>query len=519
LTNNNVLKQFINDVKEIKILLQIASEAPAEIFLKFSELVEPLSKLNIKFGVAVRSISEKTALIIKVRAEEYTYDSIEDIPYILGIIGATVGVGNKNEVLFHSINAEIINTTLPFTDTDQMSDINHLIKQLLCLKNVIITRSRLETLSLLTTNDDKWRVFISIDAVETRYSAIRNLPNLISSSSMEGVEWIVGNTGLPGIRTTGFLFIVKNSKVIAICLDDFDILLFREKFLFRTENDLEIISPRNMRYSFYPERALSSENMMKNIELHSHIPLDIPEYGLKSFEESVNQNLLNALELACCFIHKDELNLLNFIAKWALEENGELIEAFSHVGFSFAENKFQEQNMSETNKKFLAEALRQILEKVDSLSTKIVVAKEVLNEEILKNDESKLSQIIADIQNDPQCTDELRKNMIVPPDIDFSSKRNHIKSCLERFEDKFNEKELFFHTKMLHLMLISNQSNIFPNIFKNYLNRITLDESIFPSAKTGFLKDLEEKLYNQLIIDLSKYKHGIKYFIMQECMS
>jgi hypothetical protein len=34
-----------------------------------------------------------------------------------------------------------------------------------------------------------------------------------------------------------------------------------------------------MRYSFYPERALMPEHAIKNIELYSHINLNIAEHG------------------------------------------------------------------------------------------------------------------------------------------------------------------------------------------------------------------------------------------------
>jgi hypothetical protein len=309
---------------------------------------------------------------------------------------------------------------------------------------------------------------------------------------------------------------VKNSKVIAVCLDEFDINIFRENLNQGLEGELDIISPKNMRYSFYPERTLMSEQVIKNIELYSHINLNITEYGLKSFEDSVNENLLNALELACCFVQKDDLNILNSISKWALKESDELYDIIARAGFSFTENKFIQHNLSETNKIFLTKSVRRILSRVDSLSTKINVAKQLLNDDDEQSIEIELNKIIKEIQNDPHCTDELRKNLKVPLDIDFRSRYSHVKLCLEKYGIENDKNEKFFHTKMLHLVLINKKKYVIPDILKNYLNRIILDENIFPSAKTKIFKSLEEKRYNQLVIDISMYSYGVKYFILHE---
>jgi hypothetical protein len=509
------LKQFIIGDKEAKILLEVDSVAPPGTYLKLIELADPLRKLEIKLGVTVRSISEKFALTIKIKGDEYTYDEKEEIPYILGIIGATVGVGNKNEILFHSMNAEMLNTTLPFNSIEQMSDINHLIKQLLCLKNVIISRSRLETLSLLTTCDDKWKFFMPIDVEETSYSAIKNLPNLINSSSLEGIKWIVGNTDIPKMRATAFLFVVKNGKITAVCLDDFDLILLREKFQSDTKSVLDILAPKNLQYSFYPERALASENIIKAIELHSHVNLEIEYYGLKSFEESVDENLLRALELSCGFISKDELNILSSVAKYALRENDELIDTYTEIGFSFTENKFCPENFNETNRKKLTDSVHQILCSVDSLSTKIDVAKQIMNELDFQNYESKLNDIINDIKDDAQCTEEMKKGLNVPLGIDINTKCSHIKTCLEKFGNQADSNENYFHTKMLHLVLLNNRNHFPYDILKKYLDRISLTENNEP-VKKKLLNDLEEKLYYQLIADLSKYSHGMKHYILRE---
>jgi hypothetical protein len=518
LTNKNSVNLFFSGDERIKILIQLDFNSHAVISSKFFNLIEPLRKFECKLGIAVKSVSEKCDLTIRVKDDEVNYDIKEEIPYILSVIGATVGVGEKNEILFYSMNAELLNSSLPFTSEDQFLDINYLIKQLICYKSIIIAHSRLDTLNFLTRNDDKWRFFIPIDAKETSYSAIKNLLNLINTSSLKGVEWVIGNTDIPNIRSTGFLFVVKNCRVIAVCLDDFDLILLREKFTNKSEQDLEIISPNNLRYSFYPERAKTSEIIIKSIELYSHKSLDIKNYGLNSFEEDVNENLAQALEIACFIHYKEEINLIGSIAKQAMKEFNVLIDIFSKIGYSITEKKFYGQVMSETSKSFLVNSVQNILKDIDPLSTKIDIAKQLLNQQNIEIDSVNIDELINDIKNDPICPDDLRENINVPSEIDISAKISHLKKYLGNYENNQNVNSAFFHTKMLHLLLINGLNFFQSYILKEYINRITLNVNVFPSARSEFLKDLDEKLYNQLIIDLSKYSYGVKYYILHECM-
>jgi hypothetical protein len=145
LSNENSLNQFIIGDKENKMWLQTDIKAPVGVFLRLDEMVEFLSKKDLKVGVAVKSISEKFELSVKARGDIFSSDKAEEIPFILGIIAATVGVGIDNELLFFSMNAEMLNTKIPVERKEEMSDINNLIRKLKILNNITISRSRLDT--------------------------------------------------------------------------------------------------------------------------------------------------------------------------------------------------------------------------------------------------------------------------------------------------------------------------------------------------------------------------------------
>jgi hypothetical protein len=238
-----------------------------------------LNKVGIKVGVALKSISDKFKLCVKVRGITVTYDKPEEIPYILSIIGATVDIGSKNEKLFFSMIAELEEIYLPLK-TDQMSDINNLIDYFIRYKNVSIAQTRLDTLSFLRKEDGIYRGFIPIDATITSCLSIRNLSTLVSSSNLKNVKWIVGNLDIPSMQSAGFLFLIKNCKVIAVCLD---VVLFKESFNIESETSVSIFSPKNLENSYHPIRAEFSVKIIKLIELEKQENLEINEFELESF--------------------------------------------------------------------------------------------------------------------------------------------------------------------------------------------------------------------------------------------
>jgi hypothetical protein len=359
-----------------------------------------------------------------------------------------------------------------------------------------------------------------IDAKQTLFLALRNLPNL--STNFKDVDWVVGNLDIPQLSAAGYLFITRNGVVFSVCLDDYDLICLREKCSDLSENSLKFLSPQNMKHSFYPERAQSSESIIKSIELHAHKSLGITEYGLKSFGEEKDKNLMKALELACSLHFSNKTNFISTIAKFALEEKKELSSVLTRAGFSLTDFKFHNQVLSEDTKESIAKSINDMLSNIDPLTTKINFAIQVFNE-VNDSDEndiekykSKVDQIINEIISDRNCNENLKNNIEVYNNMDLKRRCAQIKLELERYENNDENTETLFHTKILHSALINKNDIHFYDILKKYINRIKLNENIFKSGKNLFLEYLEKKCYNQLIASLAECSHGVKYYILHK---
>jgi len=291
ITSEESLKDFLRAKENIKIWLQDNHNLPETVHEKLRYIITKLDDLNIKFGYVLKSVSPDFKLCIEVKGEVVQYIETEDILYILGIIGATLGVGNNNEILFHSMHAGLYNLKLPLISINEMFIINDFIKTMMDFKNFIIPNSSLMTLNLLRKNDNRWKFFIPIDAEQTSSQSIVNLAKFVNLEIFKEIEWVVGGLDISEILATGYLFIIKNSKVMAICLDELDMKLMSKTFNSQSNDFINLLAPKRIEYSFYPERAKSAEIIIKYIEHDSHEILNITDYGLKSFEGTQDGNL------------------------------------------------------------------------------------------------------------------------------------------------------------------------------------------------------------------------------------
>ncbi len=517
------MSRFLSGEKEIKILLHTSDESTESVCLKLFEMAESLTDFGIKIGVAVKSISPKFELCIKVGGKISYYDIPGEIPYILSIIGVAVGIGMNNEKMFISMNAEVFSTKLPMNLKDQFNNINFLIEKLLPLKKVIVSSSHLETSSMLTKMDEKLRFFIPLNAKLTSFLAMMNIQSLLALEINRDVEWIAGSLEIPQILATGLIFIVKNSQVLAVCLDELDIMILMENLSSKFDQCLKILSPRNMKNSFYPDRVFSSEKIIKKLELKKHKILEITDYGLESFSEDSNDDLSNALELTQSYILGEEVNIIATVAKFAIKENKDLDVLLLKAGYSPAETKFYENTLSQEVKSKLAESVEKILRDKNPFSIKINMAKKLLNDvtNLNENDEiiqnQKIDKILNSITKDKDCPINLKKSLKINDDdlgLDYRCYRT--KSIIEKYEKEEERTETVFHTKILHSLLINSLDNYFSDVLKRYIDKITLVENIFESAASRFNQDLEQKLYFHLIVHLAECSHGIKYYLLHK---
>jgi hypothetical protein len=521
ITDQKSLDQFQNSERDTKILLQTGDNSNRSSCLQLYEMAEPFYNLDVKIGIAVKSISSKYELRVQLGKKPPKCYNSNEISHALSIIGATVGIGTKNEIIFHSMNAMIFETKLFIKNKEELIDLNNLIENLMLMKDIIISNSRLETLNLLTKNDNEWKGYIPIDAIQTSFLAMKILRTLITTEMSKSIKWIAGNLDIPDMASTGFLFIVKNSKVIAVCLDDLDVTLLKEKFDKESEKSLDILSPKNMKYSFYPERAFFSEKIIKVIEFQNHKNLEINEYGLKSFEEEPNSDLMNALELTCSSISGNETDIIATIAKFAINENEDLKNVLSRMGFCLSKNKFDNQILSEDNKQMIAKSIHDILKLKYPLTTKINIAIQALNEIISSDKEitdiqrGKFDQLITDLITTISFPVQLKNKIEVYNNEELTFRCTQVKNMLENYEI-LDENLDSFHSKCFHSILINNISYCFPAVLKKYIDRIKLDENIFEPFKIKISQQFEQRFYHQLIVHLSECSNGVKYYLLHK---
>jgi hypothetical protein len=522
LTNENQLENFIKGERKTKVWLHTKQNSPEGVFMKFYDMAESLSEFGIKVGVALQSISPKFELCIKVKGSTVNYEHPEKINFVLTILNVAVGKGFRNEKLFISMICELIDIRMPL-NKNQMLDINNLIENLKNFKKVIVAQTRLETLSYLRKEDENISCFVPIDAILTSCLAIRHLSTLISSNKLKNIRFIVGNLDIPLMQSTGFLFILKNKRVIAVCLDDLDVFLFKENFDNESDSSISMLSPKYLNYSYHPIRAKFSEQIIKIIELDINENSKIEHYGLESFNENPNIDLINALELTVSALGDDETDVISTLAKFALTEYSELKEPLSEVGFSIIEMKFNFKLLSDEKRRSIKDIIENFINVKHPLINKINSALNFLKEiphnqrEERQFQEEKLNEIISEIKNEIECTDKLKN------DIEFLDNHNFILRCSQLkalFENVVIEimnmkGDIGFHTKMfLSFIIKNNESDLFVLIEK-YINRIMINDTILESTKVKFDKQLKSKSINFLAITLSEISLGLKYFILQ----
>jgi hypothetical protein len=297
ITSKDCLKQFKNDKEDVIIWLHNNDKIDAAVYQRFYDTIsskfftEKIDEKKIKVGFATKSISLNPEFCIDIKGKTVSYEESDAFSYIFGIIGAAVGVGNKNESRFHSLFASMHNIELPFGTYEKMYEINDIIKRMLPFKNIKFPEESLATFNSICEKDDKWKIFIPMNAKETTPKAIRKFAECYNSLGPDNIDWILGYlNGNSEIDENGFLFIIKNGRVIATCLDELDMKFLSEMFISRREEVLALLKPKQMQYSFYPERAKSAEIMIQNIQRDNPKNLKITKYGLESFEETQGES-------------------------------------------------------------------------------------------------------------------------------------------------------------------------------------------------------------------------------------
>jgi hypothetical protein len=308
---------------------------------------------------------------------------------------------------------------------------------------------------------------------------------------------------------------IINGKVEAVCLDDWDINMLEEGLTNDFDSVVEKLSPKNLKFSFYPERAQSSEEIIKYIELHEHKNLQISKYGLETFEEEPNKEIIYSLDLINSIKSKDRNNIIETLIRFALEECPNLEPYLKCIRSH--ENK-QEKKFEAT----ILQEVEKILDKESSFSLKTNEMIKMCNELISCEDkiateaQINLDLILERVMIDEKCSEDLKNKLISLKGEEILIKCYQIKELVEKCKINNEFLDKLFHTTNLHLILIDSSDHQVKNILQRILYRIDLNEKVFNGIKEKLKTELDKNVFSQLVITLSRLSKGVKYYMLYE---
>ncbi len=367
LTNKSQMEEWLNKEKTIKILLMTNGKPPHQTFLEIFDTINVLKKLDFEIGIAFPSVSDGFSLTVRTEKSKTVYFD-DDILFVIGIIKAAVGISTKNETLFYSLTASMFNINLPF-DYSQLHQINSFIE---ILKNrfsgigISICDSSIDSLSRITAKDSKWKIFIPLDGVNNVCASVENLWKLIGANVTENIDWIVGEYGIKGCGSTPLLFIYKNGILKAVCLDKFDITLLYDIFKnSKSDNEIDFgpLSTQFLHHTFYPDRekfAHKANKMLSNTE-------GIVEIQSKSSPNNKyrNESLLNLLEVVQSILSFKMTNIVQTIARFAVNMSPKLAEIFEQFGWKITRQEITTNGIQNENLSLLTQALKEFSDSLE----------------------------------------------------------------------------------------------------------------------------------------------------------
>ncbi|KAF0554715.1 Interferon-induced very large GTPase 1 [Gigaspora margarita] len=148
-TNSKELNEWLYSGISVKILLRTGIDSSKTnstngAFQTLFKIVNALRERNIEVGIALPSVSNDFSLEIKDHRRSKTY-SIAEIPQVLKILSASVGMGNSIESRFYMLNALHSDIQLPFT-LENFSELNNLISLLKIDFNIYFAHSYIDSL-------------------------------------------------------------------------------------------------------------------------------------------------------------------------------------------------------------------------------------------------------------------------------------------------------------------------------------------------------------------------------------
>ena len=464
-----------------------------------------LKKIGFKVGVAIPSICENFSLIIKIRSEETIYCE-KEIAFALKVLKVSLGQSSINEKIFSKIICELNGFDLSL-NKDNVQNTSKLISLLKIIENINVTNDQTETQFILKKTDDKWRFFVTLDALDTAAESIKYMIYLYKKfSKILDFEWIVGSLNIELTNSAPYLFLLKNGNIEVVLTDYLDIFIFCS-ILSTEKNDLsrscknfeELLSVSSLKNRF------SQEKVDYALELHRILSDNCYEFEVDKLFSVKNTcgSLNEATEIVRSISKNDKTKLFYSVYEIAMKSDKGLQIALEEAGFS----KYGIQNIRNDDWSRLQAAVQNFLNEKNPIYAKTKMVYEVINNSI----SSGFKKI--DVESAGVCIEDLIENNNIPADILEELKRwrtrteettptrlTKILQTLQKFliECKSKAKELINLDVLIEICKI-NKSEEDEDNFKKYktIAKVFIDQ--IPLTDSSFDDKIKKKIRDEIV--------------------
>ncbi|CAG8626245.1 11083_t:CDS:2 [Gigaspora margarita] len=497
-TNSNELDGWLNSGIKVKILLRTCINTSKRrisdgIFQNLFKIFNDLQKRNIEVRIALPSISNNFSLEIKDHKEPKTY-TMEEIPQVLRILSATVGMEDSIESRFYMLIASDLNIQLPL-ELKNFSGLNDLISLLHVDYKLYFAQSYLDFLQKIqnpTHNDIQWKFFIALNAPDTALDAVRGVKKLATKKVFSETEWIIGETSISSSHAAPLLLVFYNKEIKAICLDNLDLLILLQIF-------------ENKKYENFS--VLSFTSLPHNIIIQSN----------------ADQTLSDALNIIrSAFVGKD-LDVIASIAQLASMNDNELKDFLIKEGCYTTDSKF----FNKILHKFY-DNLQHWINSRDPFLAKINDAK-IAVESVLNNLEDNEAQLYLNktidlLFNDQNCKHEIKAKFEKWRSVsDLRNRFNGYLKILDQLFAEYVQKESSHVLKLLSLLksMLQLSNKEFSDVLMNeiipfYVSRLPRNKDPYKSRWNEIEEFIKRKSLPNLVSLLAKLHCDSRLYKLHE---
>ena len=249
----------------------------------------------------------------------------KEIAFALKLLKISLGQSSINEKIFSKIICELNSFDLSL-NKDNVQNTNKLISPLQIIENINVTHDQTETQFILKKTDDKWRFFVTLNALEYK-----------KFSKILDFEWIVGSLNIELTYSAPYLFLLKNGNIKVVLTDYLDIYIFCS-ILSTKKNDLsrscknfeELLSVSSLKYRF------SQEKVNYALEPHRILNDNCYEFEIDKLFSVKNTcgSLNEATEIVQSISKNDKTKLFYSLYEIAIKADEGLQIALEETGFS-----------------------------------------------------------------------------------------------------------------------------------------------------------------------------------------